>query len=169
MGVIPHEFRTVNNQVSSLNGSRLSQQPQHSPQQRLPTASQSGDHHSSPQSYQQRVNETASSTSSDQSIQQRNLAAHPVEGWAKERVCQWLLANSMEHYITLFMDNTITGSELLNLDNNGLKDLGITKKEDRERIRKKIKELKSHNDKEKKEMEKEKLKKEKAARKALKS
>ena len=64
----------------------------------------------------------------------------------------------MESYITLFMDKTITGSALLNLDSNGLKDLGIKNKDDREKIRKKIKELKAHSDKDKNDMgKKEKL------------
>ena len=56
------------------------------------------------------------------------------------------------------MDRTITGAALLNLDSSGLKDLGIKNKDDREKIKKKIKELKSHNDKEKKDIEKEKSK-----------
>ena len=64
----------------------------------------------------------------------------------------------MESYITLFMDKTITGSALLNLDSNGLKDLGIKNKEDREKIKKKIKELKALSEKDKKDMgKKEKL------------
>ena len=64
----------------------------------------------------------------------------------------------MESYITLFMDKTITGTALLNLDSAGLKDLGIKNKDDREKIKKKIKELKAHSDKDKKDMgKKEKL------------
>lgn len=82
------------------------------------------------------------------------------------QVCQWLLALGMESYITLFMDRTITGAALLNLDSSGLKDLGIKNKDDREKIKKKIKELKAHNDKEKKDMEKEKSKREKLLKKA---
>ena len=49
------------------------------------------------------------------------------------QVCQWLLALGMESYITLFMDRTITGAALLNLDSSGLKDLGIKNKDDREK------------------------------------
>jgi hypothetical protein len=82
------------------------------------------------------------------------------------QVCQWLLALGMESYITLFMDKTITGAALLNLDSSGLKDLGIKNKDDREKIKKKIKELKAHNDREKKDMEKEKNKREKLLKKA---
>jgi len=96
-------------------------------------------------------------------------STNPVEEWAKEQVCQWLLALGMESYITLFMDRTITGAALLNLDSSGLKDLGIKNKDDREKIKKKIKELKSHNDKEKKDIEKEKSKREKLLKKAEKT
>ncbi len=82
------------------------------------------------------------------------------------QVCQWLLALGMESYITLFMNNTITGDTLLNMDSAGLKDLGIKNKEDREKIKKKIKELRSHNEKEKKDMEKEKARRDKLLKKA---
>ena len=85
------------------------------------------------------------------------------------KVCQWLLALGMESYITLFMDKTITGAALLNLDSSGLKDLGIKNKDDREKIKKKIKELKAHNDREKKDMEKEKSRREKLLKKAEKA
>jgi len=85
--------------------------------------------------------------------QPHQWSTNPVEEWAKEQVCQWLLALGMESYITLFMDKTITGAALLNLDSSGLKDLGIKNKEDREKIKKKIKELKSHNEREKRDME----------------
>ena len=60
------------------------------------------------------------------------------------------------------MDKTITGAALLNLDSSGLKELGIKNKDDREKIKKKIKELKSHNEKEKKDMERDKSKREKS-------
>ena len=75
----------------------------------------------------------------------------------------------MESYITLFMNNTITGETLLNLDSSGLKDLGIKNKEDREKIKKKIKELKAHNEREKKDMERERAKRDKLLKKAEKA
>ncbi len=68
------------------------------------------------------------------------------------QICQWLLAQSMETYIQLFMSSGITGEDVLGLDGGGLKDLGIRNKEDREKIKKKIKEMKTHNEREKKEM-----------------
>merc|ERR1712079_126810 len=101
--------------------------------------------------------------------QPHQWSSNPVEEWAKEQVCQWLLALGMESYITLFMDKTITGAALLNLDSSGLKDLGIKNKDDREKIKKKIKELKAHNDREKKDMEKEKSRREKLLKKAEKA
>jgi len=110
-----------------------------------------------------------SSNISDSSTSDKKLhqwSTNPVEEWAKEQVCQWLLALGMESYITLFMDRTITGAALLNLDSSGLKDLGIKNKDDREKIKKKIKELKAHNDREKKDMEKEKSKREKLLKRA---
>lgn len=75
----------------------------------------------------------------------------------------------MESYIPLFMSNSLSAEELLNLDGSGLKDLGIRNKEDREKIKRKIKELKSHNDREKKEMEKERAKRDKLIKKAEKA
>uniref|UniRef100_A0A0K2U986 Neurabin-1 n=1 Tax=Lepeophtheirus salmonis TaxID=72036 RepID=A0A0K2U986_LEPSM len=104
------------------------------------------------------LNKTSSKNSSNNNNNANSQAwsANPVEEWAKEQVCQWLLALGMESYITLFMDKTITGAALLNFDSNGLKELGIKSKEDREKIKKKIKELKAHNDKDnKKEVKKE--------------
>ena len=82
------------------------------------------------------------------------------------QVCQWLLAQGMDSYISLFMDKALSGGALLNLDSTGLKDLGIKNKDDREKIKKKIKELKAINDREKKDIEKEKNKREKLLKKA---
>merc|ERR1711953_353220 len=65
--------------------------------------------------------------------QPHQWSSSPVQEWAKEQVCQWLLALGMESYISLFMDKTITGAALLNLDSSGLKDLGIKNKDDREK------------------------------------
>ena len=64
------------------------------------------------------------------------------------------------------MDKALSGGALLNLDSTGLKDLGIKNKDDREKIKKKIKELKAINDREKKDIEKEKNKREKLLKKA---
>ena len=149
-GIIPPEYRTsfhgqgANSQASSLTSTH-------------------GFQHSSLQGSS--TNESFSGTNhNDKKLHQ--WSTNPVEEWAKEQICQWLLALGMESYITIFMDKTITGAALLNLDSSGLKELGIKNKDDREKIKKKIKELKSHNEKEKKDMEKEKSKREKLLKKA---
>lgn len=61
----------------------------------------------------------------------------------------------MEMYIPMFMEKEVGGEDLLVLDTNNLKQLGIVSKSDRERIKEKIKELRKINEKEKKRMEKE--------------
>merc|ERR1712062_152183 len=146
-GIIPPEYRT------SFPGQIPSQEP---------SVPSSHVHNSL-----QLSNNIGESSSSDKKLHQ--WSTNPVEEWAKEQVCQWLLALGTESYITLFMDKTITGAALLNLDSSGLKDLGIKNKDDREKIKKKIKELKAHNDREKKDMEKEKSRREKLLKKAEKA
>ena len=72
----------------------------------------------------------------------------------------------MEHYITLFMGPSLTAEALLNLDGAGLKDLGVRNKEEREKIKKKLKELKAHNEREKRDMERERKNRDKLIKKA---
>ena len=59
-------------------------------------------------------------------------------------------------YIISFTKNSISGDSLFSLDSNTLKQLGVASKQDREKIKEKIKELKKFSEKEKKRMEKEK-------------
>ena len=79
-------------------------------------------------------------------------------------MANWLLALSMEMYIPRFLDSSVDGEVLLTLDSTLLKQLGVINKNDRDKIKDKLKELKKQNDKEKKELEKERRKKEKEAR-----
>jgi len=82
----------------------------------------------------------------------------PVELWTKEQVANWLLALGMEMYITRFLDCSITGECLLGLDSTHLKQLGVMAKNDREKLKDGIKDLKKQNDESKKNLEKEKKK-----------
>lgn len=75
----------------------------------------------------------------------------------------------MRHYLTYFMDSELSDEDILSLDNNGLRDLGVTNKSEREKVRKKIKELKALYDKDKKEMEKERKRKDSLLKKAEKA
>ena len=85
------------------------------------------------------------------------------------QVGNWLLALSMEMYIPRFMDSSVTGECLLGLDSAQLKQLGVLSKNDREKLKDKIKELKKQNEKEKKDLEKERKKKEKQMKSNVKS
>jgi hypothetical protein len=62
-----------------------------------------------------------------------------------------------------------TGNHLLKINSKGLKDLGMTSKDNRKKIRKKIKELQSHNKKQKKDRLKEKMMRDKLLKKVKKS
>ncbi len=64
------------------------------------------------------------------------------------QICQWLLAQNMETYIALFTSDSLTGEDVIALDGPGLKELGIRNKEDRDKIKKKIKELRAISDRE---------------------
>jgi hypothetical protein len=66
-----------------------------------------------------------------------------------------LLSQNLAKYITIFMENSISGDKLLSMDSTHLKRVGVEVKQDRERIRERAKELKKISDKEKKRVEKE--------------
>jgi mRNA-degrading endonuclease RelE of RelBE toxin-antitoxin system len=55
-----------------------------------------------------------------------------------------------------FTKNNISGDHLLAIDSHTLKQLGVISKQDREKIKEKIKELKKGSEKEKKRLDKEK-------------
>ena len=68
------------------------------------------------------------------------------------QVCQWLQESGFETLKPLFSDKSVNGSILLGLDSGtGLKDLGIKTRDDREKFKKKLSELKTLSEKEKKE------------------
>ena len=73
-----------------------------------------------------------------------------------------MLALSMEMYIPRFLDSAVDGEVLLSLDSTLLKQLGVINKNDRDKIKDKLKELKKQNEKEKKDLDKEKKRKDKA-------
>jgi len=65
-----------------------------------------------------------------------------------------LLAMNKEMYAPLLTGADMSGETLLALDSSGLKELGVRNKEDRECIRKKLKELRSLSEREHKEAKK---------------
>lgn len=83
------------------------------------------------------------------------------------QVCQWLLALGLEQYIANFLEHQVGGMALLQLDSRDFKILGITG-DDKNRLKRKLKELKIQVEKEKRQQEKERKEREKLQRKAQK-
>ncbi|KAI5694573.1 hypothetical protein M8J75_001359 [Diaphorina citri] len=89
----------------------------------------------------------------------------PVPEWSKEQVCQWLMALGLEAYTGKFFEAPINGISLLQLERNDFKALGV-QGEDKNRLKRKLKDLKVQVEKEKRFVEKEKKEKEKLMKKA---
>ncbi|XP_052461629.1 neurabin-1 isoform X1 [Carassius gibelio] len=84
----------------------------------------------------------------------------PVSDWTSQQVCHWLMGMNMDQYTPEFSTQAIDGQQLLNLDSDRLKALGISSQSDRATIKKKLKEMKKAQEK----MEKQREKREKEAR-----
>lgn len=57
-----------------------------------------------------------------------------VKNWDEDRVADWLRSINCAQYVTLFTENNITGTVLMELDRNTLRELGIKKVGDQIRI-----------------------------------
>ncbi|XP_073701911.1 neurabin-1 isoform X2 [Garra rufa] len=84
----------------------------------------------------------------------------PVSDWTSQQVCHWLMGMNMDQYTPEFSTQAIDGQQLLNLDSDRLKTLGVSSQNDRATIKKKLKEMKKAQEK----MEKLREKREKEAR-----
>uniref|UniRef100_A0A8C2EYC0 Neurabin-1 n=1 Tax=Cyprinus carpio TaxID=7962 RepID=A0A8C2EYC0_CYPCA len=84
----------------------------------------------------------------------------PVSNWTSQQVCHWLMGMNMDQYTPEFSTQAIDGQQLLNLDSDRLKALGVSSQNDRATIKKKLKEMKKAQEK----MEKQREKREKEAR-----
>ncbi|XP_040213676.1 neurabin-1-like isoform X2 [Rana temporaria] len=73
--------------------------------------------------------------------------SRPVSDWSAQQVCQWLIGMNMEQYITEFTAKNIDGQQLMLLDSDRLKALGVVSQTDRATIKKKIKEIKKAQEK----------------------
>lgn len=78
----------------------------------------------------------------------------PVSEWTTTQVSTWLLALGLDQYISKFEDRNVNGQSLINLDSTVLKGLGVLNSNDRNLLKKKIRELRSEMEKERKLMEK---------------
>uniref|UniRef100_A0A8C8A0A7 Neurabin-1 n=1 Tax=Oryzias sinensis TaxID=183150 RepID=A0A8C8A0A7_9TELE len=84
----------------------------------------------------------------------------PVSEWTNQQVCHWLMGMNMDQYTAEFTAKAVDGPQLLLLDSDKLKALGVSNQSDRSTIKKKLKELKKAQEK----MEKQREKREKESR-----
>uniref|UniRef100_A0A3P9I3K1 Neurabin-1 n=1 Tax=Oryzias latipes TaxID=8090 RepID=A0A3P9I3K1_ORYLA len=84
----------------------------------------------------------------------------PVSEWTNQQVCHWLMGMNMDQYTAEFTAKAVDGQQLLLLDSDKLKALGVSNQSDRSTIKKKLKELKKAQEK----MEKQREKREKESR-----
>uniref|UniRef100_A0A8C5Q0A1 Neurabin-1 n=1 Tax=Leptobrachium leishanense TaxID=445787 RepID=A0A8C5Q0A1_9ANUR len=78
---------------------------------------------------------------------QNQWHSRPVCDWTAQQVCHWLIGMNMEQYITEFTTKNIDGQQLMLLDSDRLKALGVSSHTDRATIKKKIKEIKRAQEK----------------------
>ncbi|XP_065803882.1 neurabin-1 isoform X2 [Labrus bergylta] len=77
-----------------------------------------------------------------------------VTEWTSQQVARWLTGLNLEHHIPEFTAKNVDGEQLLQLESDELKALGVTSSQDRALIKKKIKDLKVLMDKAKRNREK---------------
>lgn len=81
------------------------------------------------------------------------------------QVCQWLVVLGLDHHTASFYEHNVTGPELLLLESKELKTLGVGG-EDKNKLKRKLKELRLHEERERKQADKERKEKEKLQKKA---
>ncbi|CAN9497758.1 unnamed protein product [Ophioblennius macclurei] len=78
----------------------------------------------------------------------------PVSEWTNQQVCHWLMGMNMDQYTPEFTAKGVDGQQLLNLDSDKLKALGVSSQSDRSTIKKKLKEMRKAQEKLEKQREK---------------
>ncbi|TKS80002.1 Neurabin-1 Neurabin-I [Collichthys lucidus] len=68
--------------------------------------------------------------------------SRPVLEWNNQQVCLWLIAINMDQYASEFAARGVDGTQLLNMDSEKLKALGVCSHSDRSALKKKLKEMK---------------------------
>ncbi|XP_078030629.1 uncharacterized protein ppp1r9ala isoform X2 [Epinephelus lanceolatus] len=84
----------------------------------------------------------------------------PVSEWTNQQVCHWLMGMNMDQYTPEFTAKGVDGQQLLYLDSDKLKALGVSSQSDRSTIKKKLKDMRKAQEK----LEKQREKKEKEVR-----
>ncbi|XP_026150574.1 neurabin-1 isoform X2 [Mastacembelus armatus] len=84
----------------------------------------------------------------------------PISEWTNQQVCHWLMGMNMDQYTPEFTAKGVDGQQLLQLDSDKLKALGVSSQSDRSTIKKKLKDMRKAQEK----MEKQREKREKEVR-----
>nr|XP_023868444.1 sterile alpha motif domain-containing protein 14 [Salvelinus alpinus] len=77
-----------------------------------------------------------------------------VSSWSTQQVCQWLKGLNMEQYISEFTARDIDGEQLLLMDGTKLKGLGVNSSTDRSVLKRRIKDIHTAAEKERKALDK---------------
>ncbi|KAM9845082.1 uncharacterized protein ACBR49_011842 [Aulostomus maculatus] len=80
--------------------------------------------------------------------------SRPAVEWTSQQVCLWLIAMNMDQYTAEFAARGVDGTQLLSMDSEKLKALGVSSQSDRSALKKKLKEIKKREEKEEKGREK---------------
>ncbi|XP_056281855.1 neurabin-1 isoform X2 [Pseudoliparis swirei] len=78
----------------------------------------------------------------------------PVSEWTNQQVCHWLMGMNMDQYTPEFTAKGVDGQQLLYLDSEKLKALGVSSQSDRSTIKKKLKDFRKTQEKLEKQREK---------------
>ncbi|XP_059199763.1 neurabin-1-like [Centropristis striata] len=81
--------------------------------------------------------------------------SRPVLEWDNQQVCLWLIAMNMDEYASEFAARGVDGTQLLNMDSEKLKALGVCSQSDRSAIKRKLKDIKKREKRLKEDKEKE--------------
>ncbi|VCW79068.1 unnamed protein product, partial [Gulo gulo] len=100
-----------------------------------------------------------------QSPKHSQCQSRAVHEWSVQQVSHWLMSLNLEQYVSEFSAQNVTGEQLLQLDGNKLKALGMTSSQDRAMVKKKLKEMKVSLEKARKAQEKMEKQREKLRRK----
>ncbi|XP_054464218.1 sterile alpha motif domain-containing protein 14 [Anoplopoma fimbria] len=74
-----------------------------------------------------------------------------VSSWTTQQVCHWLRGLHMEQYVPEFSARDVDGQQLLQMDGNKLKALGVLSSSDRSALKRRIKDFHSAAERERKE------------------
>ncbi|XP_029970817.1 neurabin-1-like [Salarias fasciatus] len=75
----------------------------------------------------------------------------PILEWTNQQVCLWLIAMNMDQYTSQFAARGVDGTQLLSLDSDKLKALGVWSQRDRSAMKKRLKEMKREEKEQRKE------------------